>query len=70
MPQLIYYPEMLHEIHKEFWDHDVKWCLNLLSDSELDFRLSVLQPIAGYRHFKSGISKLKQVTRRVHHDVQ
>ncbi|KAG0695633.1 hypothetical protein DFH29DRAFT_879890, partial [Suillus ampliporus] len=27
-------------------------------------------PISGYRHFSSGVSKLKQVTGRVHHDVQ
>ncbi|KAN0078264.1 hypothetical protein V8E55_010321 [Tylopilus felleus] len=28
------------------------------------------QPTAGYRHFKTGISKLKQVTGRAHQDVQ
>jgi hypothetical protein len=31
---------------------------------------SILQPITGYRHFAGGISKLKQVTGRVHCDIQ
>ena len=37
---------------------------------EIDFRFSVLHPHVGYRHFKEGISKLKQVTGREHRDVQ
>ena len=48
----------------------MKWCLHIVGDAEIDFRLSVLQPTAGFRHFKGGISKLKQVTGRVHRDVQ
>jgi hypothetical protein len=38
--------------------------------SELDFQFLVMQPISGFHHFKEGISKLKQVTGRVHHNVQ
>ena len=63
-------PKMLHYLHKECWDHDIKWCLNVIGNSELDFQLSIMQPIAGYCHFKSRISKLKQITGRVHHDIQ
>ncbi|KAF8551904.1 hypothetical protein OG21DRAFT_1417128, partial [Imleria badia] len=29
--------KILHKLHKEFWDHDVKWCLNLIGASEVDF---------------------------------
>ena len=61
-PSSFLMPEMLHYLHKECWDHNVKWCLNVIGDSELDFQLFIMQPIAGYCHFKSGISKLKQVT--------
>ncbi|KAF9224150.1 hypothetical protein BS17DRAFT_766776 [Gyrodon lividus] len=43
------------------WD-DMKWCLNAVGEDELDFRFSILQPITSYRHFKDGVSKLKQVT--------
>jgi len=53
-----------------FWDHNVKWCVHAIGSSELDFWFSVLQPIAGFQHFKSGTSKLKQVTSSVHQDVQ
>jgi len=63
-------PEMLHYFHKEFWDHDCKWCINMLGPEEIDFRFSVLQPVTGFHHFKEGISSLKQVTGRTHRDVQ
>ncbi|KAG2047667.1 hypothetical protein BDR06DRAFT_985100 [Suillus hirtellus] len=54
--------ESLHHLHKEFFDHDTQWLICAVRDSEIDFRFLVLQPITGYRHFYSGISKLKQVT--------
>lgn len=63
-------PEPLHHWHKQFWDHDAKWCIRAAGDAELDFRFSVLQPRTGFRHFKEGISKVKQVTGREHRDIQ
>jgi hypothetical protein len=63
-------PEPLHHWHKSFWDHDVKWCIHALGEEEIDFRFSILQPHTGLRHFKEGISKLKQVTGREHRDIQ
>jgi hypothetical protein len=63
-------PKPLHHWHKQFWDHDVKWAIRVLSSSEIDFRFSVLQPHVGFRQFKEGISALKQVTGREHRDVQ
>lgn len=69
-PPLIYTPEPLHHWHKCFWDHDAKWCIRLLGNAEIDFRFSILHPHSGFRHFKEGISKLKQVTGREHRDIQ
>ncbi|KAI6138406.1 hypothetical protein BKA82DRAFT_4366524 [Pisolithus tinctorius] len=69
-PSTFITPEPLHHLHKEFWDHDMKWCINAVGEAEIDFRFSVLQPTAGFRHFKGGVAKLKQVTGRVHRDVQ
>jgi hypothetical protein len=69
-PSVFLTPEPLHHWHKQFWDHDFHWCLAAIGALELDFRFSILQPISGYRHFSSGVSKLKQVTGRVHRDVQ
>lgn len=63
-------PEILHQVHKKIWDHEVQWCINALGSSEIDFRYSILQPVTGFRHFKEGISALKQVTGRTHRDVQ
>jgi Plavaka transposase len=62
--------EPLHHWHKQFWDHDVKWCIYMLGAAEIDFRFSVLHNRSGYRHFKEGISNLKQVTGREQRDIQ
>jgi hypothetical protein len=69
-PSLFLTPEPLHHWHKAFWDHDAKWCIRAVGSEEIDFRFSILHPHAGFRHFKEGISKLKQVTGREHRDIQ
>ncbi|KJA12854.1 hypothetical protein HYPSUDRAFT_152210 [Hypholoma sublateritium FD-334 SS-4] len=63
-------PEPLHHWHKQFWDHDAKWCIKALGAPEIDFRFSVLHPHTGFRSFAQGISALKQVTGREHRDIQ
>ena len=63
-------PEPLHHWHKAFWDHDAKWCIHAVGDTEIDLRFALLQPSVGFRHFKAGISSLKQVTGRDHRNVQ
>ncbi|KAF9780072.1 hypothetical protein BJ322DRAFT_1141618 [Thelephora terrestris] len=63
-------PEPLHHWHKQFWDHDAKWSIRAVGSEEIDFRFSLLQPCVGFRHFKVGISSLKQVTGRDHRNVQ
>jgi hypothetical protein len=63
-------PEPLHHWHKQFWDHDAKWSIRAVGSEEINVRFSLLQPCVGFRHFKSGISHLKQVTGRDHHNVQ
>jgi len=63
-------PEPLHHWHKQFWDHDVKWCIYVVGGPELDFRFSILQPRTGFKHFSGGISTLKQVTGREHRDIE
>ena len=59
----------LHQWHKQFGDHDAKWCINAVGASELDFCFSIIQPLTGFHHFSGGISKLKQVTGREHHNI-
>lgn len=69
-PSIFLTSEPLHHWHRQFWDHDAKWCIHAAGDKEIDFRFSVLRPHTGYRHFKEGISKLKQVTGREQRDIQ
>ena len=69
-PSRFFNPEVLHYLHKEFWDHNVQWCINALGAAEIDFRFSVLQPVMGFCHFKEGILSLRQVTGRTHRDIQ
>ncbi|KAF7981980.1 hypothetical protein HWV62_30801 [Athelia sp. TMB] len=63
-------PEPLHHWHKAFWDHDAKWCIRAVGGDEIDFRFSLIPRRIGFRYFKEGISKLKQVTGREHRDVE
>ncbi|KAG1834198.1 hypothetical protein EV424DRAFT_1532426 [Suillus variegatus] len=63
-------PKALHHWHHEFYDHNVWWCLRAVNAQELDFRFSVLQQLTTFRHFKDGISNLKQGMERAQHDMQ
>ncbi|KAF9527842.1 hypothetical protein CPB83DRAFT_869722 [Crepidotus variabilis] len=69
-PSTFLTPEPLHHWHKQFWDHDAKWCIHAVGSHKIDFRFSILQPRTGFQHFKEGISSLKQVTGRDHRDMQ
>jgi hypothetical protein len=69
-PSHFFTPETLHVFHKEFWDHDAKWLIFAVGESEIDFRFSVLHPVTGFRRFAEGISKLKQVTGHCQRDIQ
>ncbi|KAG1798270.1 uncharacterized protein HD556DRAFT_1440610 [Suillus plorans] len=63
-------PEFLHLIHHKFYDHDTKWLICAVGDTEIDFQFSVLQAVTGFRHFHGGISKLKQVTGHTQCNIQ
>ncbi|KAG2750887.1 hypothetical protein P692DRAFT_201710227 [Suillus brevipes Sb2] len=63
-------PELLHHLHKMFWDHDRLWCTTVVGSQEIDFHFALLQVCTGYHAFKEGISTLKQATGRGHHNIQ
>ena len=69
-PVRFFPPEPLHHWHKMWWDHDFKWCINVVGKEEIDFCFSVLHPHTGFRHFSEGVSSLKQVTGRDHRNLQ
>jgi len=63
-------PDALHAWHKFVFDHALKWVINIMGGNELDRRMSAIQPRVGVRHWRNGISKLKQITGREHRDLQ
>ncbi len=69
-PSTFLISEPLHHWHKQFWDHDAKWCIYMLGGAEIDFQFSVLHNHSGYQHFNEGISRLKQVTGCEQQDIQ
>ncbi|KAI6095384.1 hypothetical protein EDD16DRAFT_1698718 [Pisolithus croceorrhizus] len=68
-PAIFLIGEILHACHKWFFDHVLKWCRWVLGDDELDMRYHCQHKYVGTCHF-TGVSHVKQMTRREHHDVQ
>ena len=56
-------PDALHQWHKFYFDHCLRWVINIIGGKELDHRLAALQPRTGTRHWSNGVSTLKQCTR-------
>ena len=69
-PSKFLHPETLHHFHWFSWDHNIKWCIAVVTALEIDFCFSLLQPVIGYRRFEDGISNLKQVTGCDHRSIQ
>ncbi|KAF8834986.1 hypothetical protein BDN67DRAFT_870618, partial [Paxillus ammoniavirescens] len=36
-PSVFLSPEPLHHLYKQFWDHDVRWCVHILGSKEINF---------------------------------
>jgi hypothetical protein len=69
-PSLFLTPDALHAWHKFYFDHLLKWVINMLGGDELDWCMAAIQPWVGARHWPKGISKLKQCTGREHRDLE
>ncbi|KAF8449211.1 hypothetical protein L210DRAFT_3609588 [Boletus edulis BED1] len=69
-PAEFLHPETLHHFHRFSWDHDIKWCIQVVTAPKIDFRFSLLQPTIRYRGFEDSISNLKQVMGRDHRSIQ
>ncbi|KAI5990447.1 hypothetical protein EDD15DRAFT_2170319 [Pisolithus albus] len=63
--------DILHQLHQGiFKDHFKKWCTALVGKQDFDARFRAMPMFSGLRHFKDGISKVKQWTGADHKQVQ
>ncbi|KAG1767083.1 hypothetical protein EDD22DRAFT_978255 [Suillus occidentalis] len=59
-PSSFLMPDSLHQWHKFFFDHPVKWSINIMGGAELN----------RVRHWANGVSTLKQLTGQEHQDLE
>ena len=69
-PSCFLHVEALHHFFQFSWDHDVQWCIEVVTPPEIDYHFSLLQTTTGYHAFDDGISQMKQVTGRDHWAIQ
>ncbi len=69
-PSVFLAPDALHQWHKFFWDHIMKWARKLIGDSEIDRRYKCLQKHIQHRHFSKGFTKFSQHTCREHRELE
>ena len=69
-PAIFLVPEVLHTLHKLFFDHILAWCKEVLGKDELDFRFKSAHKRVSMRQFSGGVSHVQQMTGREHRDIQ
>ncbi|KAG2336694.1 hypothetical protein BDR05DRAFT_953157 [Suillus weaverae] len=62
-------PEILHMLHKFFFDHVLKWIKQTMGH-ELDVQFKSHHKCTGVHHFSGGVSHVNQMTGREHRDIQ
>ncbi|KLO14987.1 hypothetical protein SCHPADRAFT_914646 [Schizopora paradoxa] len=63
-------PDILHQLHKFFWDHPMDWAKKLVGEAEIDRRYKALQKHVGRAYFRKGFTAFKQHTCRESRELQ
>lgn len=61
--------DVLHQLYQGLIKHAVEWISETIGPDELDARISRLPPSDGMRHFKDGLSILKNVAGPEHKEI-
>ncbi|KAG1808279.1 uncharacterized protein BJ212DRAFT_1449128 [Suillus subaureus] len=69
-PALFLAPDVLHTLHKFFFDHVVKWCKEAVGANELDTCFRSQHKHIGMCHFSQGITHIVQMTGCEHREIQ
>ena len=69
-PSLFLTCEVLHTLHKFFYDHIVEWCKFVTGSHTLDTRFMNLHQRISFRHFASGVSHQPQMSGREHRNME
>lgn len=69
-PSIFLTPDALHQWHKMFIVHPMKWVRKLMGNKELDKRISALQKWVGRRHFTDGFTHHQQQAGREQRDLE
>ena len=69
-PSLFLTPDALHQWHKFFYDHILKWVINIMGGPKLDYCLMALQPHVCSHQWPQGVSTLKQCTGQDHQALE
>ncbi|THU87931.1 hypothetical protein K435DRAFT_680790 [Dendrothele bispora CBS 962.96] len=62
-------PDILHQLYQGVLKHLVSWVQEVMTPAELDRKIRSLPPTFGVRHFKNGISALKQISGRERKEI-
>ncbi|KAG2355692.1 hypothetical protein BDR07DRAFT_1453684 [Suillus spraguei] len=69
-PAFFLAPDILHTLHKMFFEHIFEWCKEVLGADELNSRFHSQHKCIGTQHFSQGVSHVQQMTRWEHWDIQ
>ncbi|KAI5983005.1 hypothetical protein F5J12DRAFT_787988 [Pisolithus orientalis] len=63
-------PEILHMVHKLFFDHVLKWCKEVVGSDKLDTHYKIHHKHVGVRHFAAGVLHVSQMTGHEYCNIQ